>query len=67
LHQQQALLELLGQQLALERGQEQLLLFYRRQPKQQQRSLQPKRGTWSWLLSLKLVKNNFREIVIKAS
>jgi hypothetical protein len=46
-HQQQVLQERLVQQLALVRVLEQLLLFYRRQPKQQQRSRQPKRGTWS--------------------
>ena len=33
--------------MALARVLEQLLLFYRRRPKQQQRSRQPKRGTWS--------------------
>jgi hypothetical protein len=46
-HRQQALQERLVQQLALVRVLEQLLLFYRRRPKQQQRSRQPKRGTWS--------------------
>jgi hypothetical protein len=38
----------LQEQQRLERVQvQQLLLFYRRQPKQQQRSRQPKRGTCS--------------------
>jgi hypothetical protein len=46
-HRQQALQERLVQQLALVRVLAQQLLFYRRQPKQQQRSRQPKRGTWS--------------------
>jgi hypothetical protein len=46
-HRQQALQERLVQQLAQVRVLEQLLLFYRRRPKQQQRSRQPKRGTWS--------------------
>ncbi len=63
LQEQQAQLEQLERQQLEQRQQEQqqvlvlvqelVLLFYRKRPKQQQRSRRPKRGIYSWLFSLK--------------
>jgi hypothetical protein len=44
-HQQRELQVRLAQQLVQEQQRVQESLFYRKRPKQQQRSLQPKRGT----------------------
>ena len=49
-HQQQALQE---QQQVRVQVLELVLLFYRKLPKQQQRSRRPERGIYSWLFSLK--------------
>jgi hypothetical protein len=49
-HQQQALQE---QQQVRVQVLELVLLFYRKRPKQQQRSRRPERGIYSWLFSLK--------------
>ncbi len=48
--QQQALQE---QQQVRVQVLELVLLFYRKRPKQQQRSRRPERGIYSWLFSLK--------------
>ena len=50
LEQQQALQE---QQQVRVQVLELVLLFYRKRPKQQQRSRRPERGIYSWLFSLK--------------
>jgi hypothetical protein len=46
--QEQRQQRVLERQLVLERQVQRLLLFYRKRPKQQQRSRRPKRKTCSW-------------------